>query len=146
MTFFKLARLSTLLDYKGGHMQFNDSEAFRCSIGTCRGVNVAAAPADEQARAMARYETSSAIGDFIEHADYMKVREVSLTLSAPRDWAALARASDASLVISGRNLYTWTKYTGLDPEQNYGQDNFTTTDFLGQPNVRYVTARVNLTF
>ncbi|NUQ19762.1 MAG: SusC/RagA family TonB-linked outer membrane protein [Gemmatimonadaceae bacterium] len=146
VTFFKLARLSTLLDYKGGHMQYNDSESFRCGIGTCRGVNDPAAPADEQARALARYESSSAIGDFIEHADYMKVREVSLTLTAPHDWAALARANDASLVISGRNLYTWTRYTGLDPEQNIGQNNFTTTDFLGQPNVRYATVRLNLTF
>lgn len=146
ITFFQFARVSTLLDYKGGHMQYNDSESFRCGISTCRGVNDPTAPAYDQARAMARYASSSAIGDFIEHADYMKVREVSLTLTAPRDWAAMARASSASLVISGRNLYTWTKYTGLDPEANIGQDNFTTTDFLGQPNVRYATARVNLTF
>ena len=145
-TFFRFARLSTLLDYKGGHMQYNDTESFRCGISTCRGVNDPSAPAYDQARAMARYASSSAIGDFIEHGDYMKVRELALTLTAPRDWAAMARATGASVVISGRNLYTWTRYTGLDPEANIGQDNFTTTDFLGQPNVRYATVRINLTF
>ena len=146
ISFFTFARLSTLVDYKGGHMQYNDSESFRCGISTCRGVNDASAPAYDQARAMARYASSSAIGDFIEHADYMKVRELALTLTAPRDLAALARASSANVVISGRNLYTWTKYTGIDPEANIGQDNFTTTDFLGQPNVRYANVRFNFTY
>lgn len=146
ITMFKFARLSTLVDYKGGHMQYNDSESFRCGISTCRGVNDRSAPLKEQARAVARYASSSAVGDFIEHADYMKVRDLSLTLTARRDLAALARAQGANVVISGRNLYTWTRYTGLDPEQNIGQDNFTSTDFLGQPNVRYLTARINLTY
>jgi hypothetical protein len=46
-----------------------------------------------------------------------------------------------------RNLHTWTKYTGLDPEVNYdGQANFSTGDFLTQPQVRYYTARLTLSF
>ena len=41
------------------------------------------------------------------------------------------RAAAATLTIAGRNLHTWTNYTGLDPELNAGaQANFTTTDFL----------------
>jgi hypothetical protein len=53
----------------------------------------------------------------------------------------------ASLTIAGRNLHTWTNYTGLDPELNAGaQANFTTTDFLTMPQVRYFTARLALSF
>ena len=56
-------------------------------------------------------------------------------------------ASDANVTFGVRNLKTWTKYTGLDPEVNFdGQSNFSTGDFLTQPQVRYYTARFNLTF
>jgi hypothetical protein len=55
--------------------------------------------------------------------------------------------SNLSLTLSGRNLHTWTNYTGLDPELNSGgQSNFSTFDFLGQPPVRYWTARIDLGF
>jgi len=51
------------------------------------------------------------------------------------------------LTLAGRNLHTWTNYTGLDPEVNAGaQSNFTTTDFLTQPQIRYFTARLSLSF
>ena len=52
-----------------------------------------------------------------------------------------------SFTVTGRNLVTWTNYTGVDPELNTaGQANFSTADFLTQPPVRYFTARVNLSF
>ena len=53
----------------------------------------------------------------------------------------------ATLTFAGRNLHTWTKYTGLDPELNAGaQLNFSTADFLTAPQVRYFTARLALGF
>ena len=57
------------------------------------------------------------------------------------------RASTLSLTFAGRNLGTWTKYSGLDPEVNVlGQDNLGSGDFLTQPQVRYFITRLNLTF
>ena len=56
-------------------------------------------------------------------------------------------ASTASLTLAGRNLWTITDYSGVDPEVNaFGQDNFGASDFESQPQVRYWTARVNLSF
>ena len=37
-------------------------------------------------------------------------------------FAQRLRARDAQLVFSARNLHTWTKYTGIDPESNYARD------------------------
>jgi hypothetical protein len=52
-----------------------------------------------------------------------------------------------SLTLSGRNLATWTDYTGLDPEVTFaGAANFSQAEFLSQPPVRYYTARVNVNF
>jgi hypothetical protein len=52
-----------------------------------------------------------------------------------------------SLTLAARNLFTITDYTGVDPEVNaFGQDNFAASDFESQPQVRYYTARLNLSF
>ena len=74
----------------------------------------------------------------------MKLRELSVTLLAPTDWARRLRAAGLSLTLAGRNLATWTDYTGFDPELNFnGTSNFSTADFLTQPPVRYFTARLS---
>jgi hypothetical protein len=54
----------------------------------------------------------------------------------------------ATLTLAGRNLKTWTNYTGLDPETNEtgGDTNFSQNEFNTQPPVRYFTARLELTF
>jgi hypothetical protein len=62
--------------------------------------------------------------------------------------ASRFRSTGASLTVSGRNMATWTDYTGVDPELNSagGGDNFGTGEFLTQGIPRYFTARLSLTF
>jgi hypothetical protein len=61
---------------------------------------------------------------YLEHASFAKLREVTLSYSLnPRLANTLFRgaAKDARFELSGRNLHTWTKYRGLDPEvSNFG--------------------------
>jgi len=84
---------------------------------------------------------------YIQDGGFTKLREVSLTYDAPSDWARRIGATSLSISVAGRNLHTWTKYRGVDPELNEaGQNNFTTADFLTQPPVRYWIGRVNVTF
>jgi TonB-linked SusC/RagA family outer membrane protein len=60
---------------------------------------------------------------YIESGSYVKLREVTLSYDLSpallhRIWSDV---DNASLSISGRNLITWTKYQGLDPEvSNFG--------------------------
>ncbi|HEX8831499.1 MAG TPA: hypothetical protein VF705_10055, partial [Longimicrobium sp.] len=42
-------------------------------------------------------------------------REVSVSYEIPSRWLG-GRADNARLSVSGRNLKTWTNYSGLDPE------------------------------
>lgn len=44
----------------------------------------------------------------------------------------------ARIVVAGRNLKTWTKYKGLDPETNLGGSEFLTQgiDFFQNPQTR----------
>jgi len=55
----------------------------------------------------------------IHEADFLRLREVSLTYRAPGEWADRFRARSLSFTVSGRNLALWTKFPGTDPELNF---------------------------
>lgn len=146
LTLFDRLNIRALFDHRGGLTLDNSTESFRCSpIVNCRADQDKTASLLEQAKAMsARMGTE---GGYFEKADFWKLRELAFTITAPREFANSLRASAASITIAGRNLKTWTKYTGVDPELNStGALNFNTADFLTQPPVRYWVARMNLTF
>jgi TonB-linked SusC/RagA family outer membrane protein len=140
-------RISSQFDYRGGHIIDNSIENYRCYVGNCRGLVDRTAPLREQALAQAAFGGFSTAVVFDEPGWFIKMRELSLTLFAPDGWARAMRASRVSLTLAGRNLWTITDYSGVDPEVNaFGQDNFSTSDFESQPQVRYWTARLNLSF
>ena len=55
----------------------------------------------------------------IVDASFAKLRELSASYTLPDRWAATLRASRASVSIAGRELHTWTRYGGLEPEATY---------------------------
>jgi hypothetical protein len=53
----------------------------------------------------------------IQSTNFMKLREVSLSFDLPQRFNRAAfGAKRGSITLAGRNLHTWTKYDGLDPE------------------------------
>ena len=58
--------------------------------------------------------------EYVEDGSFVKLREVSVSYTLPSTLARVARASSASVSLAGRNLKTWTDYTGWDPETNVG--------------------------
>lgn len=57
---------------------------------------------------------------YIEDGGFLKLRELSLSYDVPTRFLG-RRVSSAQLQFSGRNLKTWTKYSGYDPEvSNFG--------------------------
>ena len=131
--------LSALLDHRGGHSRVNGTEAQRCWWRTCQAIQDPAAPLAEQARAVI-----SAYGGFVERASFTKLREVALAVDAPARWATALGASSLRLTVAGRNLVTWTNYSGADPEVGDGGTLFPeSVDLFTQPLPRYVTARLS---
>ncbi|MFL5357680.1 SusC/RagA family TonB-linked outer membrane protein [Archangium sp.] len=61
-------------------------------------------------------------GVYIEDASFLKLREVTFSYNVPQSWLSSAPVvKTARLSISGRNLLTFTRYSGLDPEvSNFG--------------------------
>lgn len=143
-------RLQALIDYKGGHRLYNNTERFRCvDAANCAGIGDPNASLFEQARAVAARVgeggTERTLAGYIEDASFIRFRELSLTFTAPPEWASSLGGRSLNITLAGRNLGFITDYTGLDPESNYGQDNVP-SDFLTQPPPSYVTLRVNIGF
>jgi TonB-linked SusC/RagA family outer membrane protein len=155
-TFFKNFRLYALLDYKGGHYLFNAKERSRCQAANdnCAAVNdprfLAARAPKTRADSLLRRELDAlrtVPSLFIEKADFVKLREVSLAVTIPPRLIARTGASTAQLVFSGRNLGLWSDYSGLDPEVNsYGGRNFVRVDAYANPMSRRLSGQLNLTF
>ena len=56
---------------------------------------------------------------YVERATFVKLRELTLAYSVNSRWVNMltrGAAKDARLELSGRNLKTWTRYSGYDPE------------------------------
>ncbi|MVM35552.1 SusC/RagA family TonB-linked outer membrane protein [Spirosoma sp. HMF4905] len=56
----------------------------------------------------------------VDPGSYTKLREVSLSYTLPQFIKGLSRLTVSAV---GRNLYSWDKYTGFDPETNAGGNN-----------------------
>ena len=55
---------------------------------------------------------------FIEDGSFVRLGEVTLGYKLPDRLAAAAKMDNARIYLSGRNLHTWTKYTGYNPDVN----------------------------
>jgi TonB-linked SusC/RagA family outer membrane protein len=57
---------------------------------------------------------------FIEDASYVKLREISVSYTLDQPFVRRFGMNSIDLRAAGRNLKTWTDYTGIDPETNLG--------------------------
>jgi TonB-dependent SusC/RagA subfamily outer membrane receptor len=146
MTVGRHVRLSAVLDHRGGARLFNQTARARCRT-RCEEQHDPATPLAEQARSVAASTGPFSQLGFIEDADYTKLREVRVALTLPQRVARLGGASGAHISVTGRNLYTWTPYKGLDPEiVSARYDAIEASDNFYQPTLRSFVARLDLTW
>lgn len=146
VTLFSLVRLGALLDYRGGVKLYNSTASWRDLQNITFAMNSPNASLADQARAVAATRLGTDAG-YIEKADFVKLRELSISFLVPTRYTDRLRLGKSSLMLAGRNLATWSDYSGLDPEvSQQGQTNFSTRDFMSQPPARYYTARINLSY
>jgi hypothetical protein len=130
------------MDYRGQFWGVYAIGNSRCASAlNCQTVNDINSPLDRQAAAVASTMSATTNSRWLWYArnDFIKLREISFAADVPERFVSrFLRARSAQLVLSGRNLATlWTKYPGIDPEEN-GTGN--------PPALRLWFARVNLGF
>ena len=85
--------------------------------------------------------------EFIEDGTYTKLREVSVAYTFDGKWVPnLIGLTSIDLRVAGRNLATWTKYKGIDPETNLAGSAFATqgVDYFNNPQTRSIVVSVGL--
>jgi TonB-linked SusC/RagA family outer membrane protein len=151
LTVFKYFKLSTLFDNQSNFVDANQTAAFRCiDFENCQWNYDTHTSLRDQAKIAAVLAGGDYSG-FLEDGSFWKWRELSVRASAPDAWVSRLRISALSFTIAGRNLRTWTKYTGADPEINSspavaGSAQQAQSEFFTQPLVRYWTGRFDITF
>jgi len=140
-----------LFDLKAGYYLLDGTDRIRCqSRNNCRGLVDPTAPLSDQAAVVALRESGTTTQwGFMDKADFIRLREASITYDLPVAWARAMRASTASVTLAGRNLWKSSNYAGVDPESNYitsTASSGTVNDFQTQPPPSYWTFRLNVTF
>jgi len=61
--------------------------------------------------------------DYIEDGSFVKLRELAVSYNFTQPFVTNYIPGGVELTLAGRNLYTWSDYTGFDPELNlFGQN------------------------
>jgi len=81
---------------------------------------------------------------YTQRSDYLSLRELTMAYALPARLAQVVGASRASLNVSGRNLHTWTKWPGLNPESR--SDANTSLAYPGTPPLSEFIVALHVTF
>lgn len=139
---WKKIRLSGLLDIRHGGVASNSTSGALDHFGTSRrsqryrdGGNYVfgstyqknervagpgagqAVPLDEAWFTGAGGIFNGPLNQFMEDASFVKLREIAIGVTLDQPWVSRAIGfSSMEVRVAGRNLHTWTDYTGVDPE------------------------------
>ncbi len=85
---------------------------------------------------------------FIENGSFMRIKNVTLGYNFPKELIGKIKLKSARIFVIGQNLYTFTSYSGMDPEVNYySNDNIIMgTDFFTYPQSRSFLFGLNVGF
>lgn len=85
---------------------------------------------------------------FVEDGSYLRIKNVTLGYNFNSAFTNKIKLTTLRVYVSAQNLFTFTNYSGLDPEVNYSGNSTQVvgTDFFTFPQARAITFGVNLKF
>jgi len=84
----------------------------------------------------------------VEDGSYLRVKNISLGYNLPKNLLDRLSVSTARVYVTAQNLFTFTNYTGYDPEVNrFGSSSLSQgLDYGAYPTAKTVLAGLNLSF
>ncbi len=93
------------------------------------------------------FSTSNVVNSYyVEKGDYFRLRNLQIGYTLPQSVVSKARISKARIYVQGTNLFTATKYSGLDPDVISTDDRAASVDVGVYPTVRQFLVGLNITF
>ncbi|MGE0554349.1 MAG: SusC/RagA family TonB-linked outer membrane protein [Gemmatimonadales bacterium] len=138
-------RVGAQFDYRGGHVTHNINDLFQCAFQVnCRQLHDPSATLEEQARAVAG---PRAFGAYAENAEFIRLREASITYNAPNNVAGWFGARSMNISLTGRNIALWTfGFNSWDPENVTGSQDASNYNFVQQRAPLTGIFRINLAY
>jgi len=114
-TFFEDFHLHARFTSEQGHKRFDNTQRQRCRLyRVCRANSF---PAEWDAEMRATVISSDQIIDaWVNDVSFIRLKEISVSWDVPARYLQGFGLSRASLQVAGRNLLTFTDWTGTDPE------------------------------
>jgi hypothetical protein len=82
---------------------------------------------------------------FLEKGDFLRLKNFTLGYSVPKSVIEKVKLSNARFYITGQNIFTFTKYSGLNPELGYVEKQLN-VDYAQYPLARTWTIGATLSF
>ncbi|HEX8246254.1 MAG TPA: SusC/RagA family TonB-linked outer membrane protein [Longimicrobium sp.] len=118
-TFGQNLELSVLLDGRFGNDVANFTRRSGDFFGSSANAGIESAGDTASGTFTRNADRNLLYEEFIEDGSFVKLREVALQFRFDQPWVRrFTGAHNATLRVAGRNLHTWTKYSGMDPEIN----------------------------
>ena len=145
ISLFNRVRIYALVDWKTGYKKLDNNLRARCQVfNSCRENFF---PEEYDPAVIAEMQSGSPLRSFVfTDASFAKLREVSASIDLPSQLVETIGGSRATLTLTGRNLYTWSGYTGLDPEASFVEFGFTLLEQDNTPQLTQLTATLNVSF
>jgi len=84
---------------------------------------------------------------FVQDASWTKLRELSLYYQFPSKLLSKTFVKGFEIGVTGKNLFTWTKFEGVDPELNLtGASKGRGLDYFTNPGTRTIMVSTNIKF
>ncbi|MFT3739796.1 MAG: TonB-dependent receptor [Breznakibacter sp.] len=117
------------VDFRNMHITGGDNDMYRLSASSSNNNN----------RMSDRY---------VEDGSFLRIQNISLSYTLPAKWSGKVGLDNVRLYTNLQNVYTFTKYSGYDPEVgSLNQDALLTgIDNARYPSPRIYTFGINLTF
>lgn len=100
-----------------------------------------------------RYELGNTFNNyhssrFLEDGSFLRLKNVALGYNLPSRWVEKIKLQSLRLFVSGSNLWTLTRYSGVDPEVSTldGSTAAQGIDFYTLPQVKTIQGGITLTF
>ncbi len=137
MTFFRRFQFYATLDWQQGGSKYNQTTQYLTSNDRSMLWQEYAQDGMPQGYAQALYNGNATTSVWVEDNSYLSLREVSLSYTLPKI-KGLNALQNVRIALTGRNLYTWSKFSGSNPEGYY--------EFYPYPLYRTYTAKLTLNF
>jgi TonB-linked SusC/RagA family outer membrane protein len=85
---------------------------------------------------------------YVEDASYLRLKNLTVGYNLPSSITKLIRLNQLRVYASANNLFTWTKYSGYDPDVSKNEQStlMQGVDYGAYPNAKSFLAGINVTF